>query len=189
MRQRAKPFQIVQGQLFASPESGRRSHGIEVVEFHNSGGGLVVIAADKSFPQFARTFGHLVGARAIADDVAEVHNHVERWSRGQAGVEGLEVGVNVAKNQYAHGSPDELFEQVADYRLTIDAKILAKKNWQRDWKTSREFAIQEKDAAVVPSDCRVARCRCSGSYRSPVNHFLVGVAGTRCRASAPAAVS
>ena len=110
--QRPQPFEIVMGQLFTSPERGCRGHGVEVVEFHDPGCGFVVIAADKGFAQFARALGHFVGAGAVAHDIAQVDDDVERWSRGQACVKSLEVSVDVAENQYAQRSPDEVLIEV-----------------------------------------------------------------------------
>ncbi len=67
-----------------------------------------MIAAHKRLPQFAGTLGHLVRTGSVAHNVPEVHDRVERRSSGKRGVESVEVGVDVAEQQYAHESPDKL---------------------------------------------------------------------------------
>ena len=87
---------------------GGGGHGIEIVKVHDSGCGFVVIAAHENFSQLARAVGHFIRAGAVADDVAEIHDHVERRRGRESGVESFEIGVNVAEKQYAHESPDKL---------------------------------------------------------------------------------
>ena len=67
-----------------------------------------MISADEDLAQFARAVGDLVGAGSVSDDVAQVHDQVVGRSSGEACVEGLEIGMDVAQQQYAHGSPDKL---------------------------------------------------------------------------------
>src|SRR5580692_999737 len=94
--------------MIASPGGGGGGHGVEVVEVHQAGGGFVVVATDKNFSQFARAVGDFVGAGAVAHYVAQVGDDIERRGRGQTGFERFEVGVNVANQQNAQGSPDKL---------------------------------------------------------------------------------
>ena len=54
MRQGAQPLEIFRREFVARPDGGGRSHGIEVVEVHESGGGFVVIAADENLSQSPR---------------------------------------------------------------------------------------------------------------------------------------
>ena len=72
-----------------------------------------MIPAHEKFSHFARPDGHFIGAGSVADDVAQIHGDVERRSVRETGFKSFEVGVNIAQQQYAHGSP----KQTADYRL------------------------------------------------------------------------
>lgn len=101
LRQGAQPFKMFGRKLIPGPNGSGRGHGIEVVEFQQAGGGFVVITADKDFSQVARPLDHFVGRGAVADHVAEVRDKIEWWSCGEAGLQGLQVGVNVAKQQYS----------------------------------------------------------------------------------------
>jgi hypothetical protein len=60
-----------------------------------------VIAADKNLTQGARAIDDFIGRGSVADDVAEVSNKIEGRRPGDAGLQRFEVGVNVAKQQYA----------------------------------------------------------------------------------------
>ena len=75
--------------------------GIEIIQLEQAGRGLVVIAADKNLSQLARALDHFVGRGSVADDVAQVGHEIVRRSCRQAGFQRFEVGVNVAKQQYA----------------------------------------------------------------------------------------
>lgn len=108
LRQGAEPAEIFRRQFVASPDGGRRSHGIEIVEVQEAGDGFVVIAAYEDFPQVTRTGGHFIGTGAVADDVSEVYHRVERGGGGEAGFESFEICVDVAQQQYSQGSPDKL---------------------------------------------------------------------------------
>ncbi len=88
-------------ELVTGPDSGGGGQGIEIIEFKQTGCGLVMIAADKNFAQGARAIDDFVGRGAVADDIAEVGYEVVGGSPGQAGLQGFEVGMNVAKQQYA----------------------------------------------------------------------------------------
>jgi hypothetical protein len=104
--QGAEPAEIVSGELVASPDGSGSGHGVEVVESDQAGRGFVVVAADENLPQVAGPLGDFVGTGAVAYDVAEICYQVERRSSGQAGLQRFEVGVNVAKQQYAQKTPD-----------------------------------------------------------------------------------
>src|SRR5580700_4489814 len=108
LRQGAEPVEIVGSELVARPDRGGRSHGVEIIKGDQAGRGFVVVAADENLPQLTGALGNFVGTGAVADNVAEICHQVERGSRGQAGFKRFEVGVNVAQQQYAHGSPDKL---------------------------------------------------------------------------------
>lgn len=94
-----QPFEVVRGQLLAGPDGSSGGEGIEVVEFEQSGGGFVVIAANENVSQTKGVVDDLVGTGAIADDVAEIGYEIVGRSCRQAGFHGFEVGVNVAKQQ------------------------------------------------------------------------------------------
>src|SRR5579862_1056006 len=108
MRKLTQPLQVLRRQLVAGPDRSRRSHGIEVVEVHEAGGGLVVISANENLSQLPRTLCDLVRTGAVADNVPEVHHRVKRRSGRDTCIQSFQIGVNVAEDQYAHGSPDEL---------------------------------------------------------------------------------
>jgi hypothetical protein len=99
-------------ELVAGPDGGGSGEGVEVVEREESGGGFVMIAADEDVAQTAGALDHLVGRCSVADYVAEVGDEIVGRSCGQAGFEGFEVGVNVAKKKDSQSTPDEL----GDYR-------------------------------------------------------------------------
>ena len=101
VRQGAEPCEIVRRELVASPDGGGGSHGIEIIKGDQARCSFVVVAANENLPQVAGTLGNFVGTGAIADDVAEICHQVERRSSSQAGLQRFEVGMYVAKQQYA----------------------------------------------------------------------------------------
>ena len=101
MRQRVQPVVVFWSKLVARPKSGSGGQGIEVIQFKQTSGGLVVIAADENFSQIARAIDDLVGRSSVTDNVAQIRHEVEGGSCGHAGFQGFEVGVNVAQQQYA----------------------------------------------------------------------------------------
>jgi hypothetical protein len=56
-----------------------------------------MIAADENFAELAGAGDDLVGIAAIADRVSEVDDEIVRGSGREAGVEGLEVAVDIAE--------------------------------------------------------------------------------------------
>src|SRR5262249_39714902 len=88
-----------------------------IVQLHQSGCSLVMIPPDKQLSQLTRPVRHLIRAGSITDDVAQIHNRIERWRGRQTGVESFQVGMNVAGQQYAHRSPDEL--PIIDWMLNL----------------------------------------------------------------------
>jgi len=96
-----QPFEVLGGKLVTGPDGCGGRHGIEIIEFEKSSGGFVVIAAHEGVAESADTIDHFVRRRAIADDVAKVGYKIEGGSGRQAGFHGLEISVNVAKQQYA----------------------------------------------------------------------------------------
>ncbi len=100
VRQSLQPIMMLGSELASGPDSSGGGHGIEVIEFKQAGCGFIVIAADENFPQPARALDHLVGRSSIADHVAEVGYEIKGRSCRQAGFQGFEVGMNVAKQKY-----------------------------------------------------------------------------------------
>jgi hypothetical protein len=49
-----------------------------------------------------------------------VHGHVERWSSGETSIERFQVGVNVAQQQYTHGSPGKL-PIIAEFQICVSS--------------------------------------------------------------------
>jgi len=101
LRESVQPVVVFGSELIASPDGGRCCHGIEVIQCKESGGSFVVISADKNLPQRAGAINNFVGRSAVADDVAEVGHKIEGRSASHASLHGFQVGVNVAKQQYA----------------------------------------------------------------------------------------
>jgi hypothetical protein len=103
--------------MIVCPGRRRRGHGIEVVKIHQPGCGLIVIAANKDFSQRARTIGNFIGTGSVADYISEICHQIEGRGRHETGFQGFEVGVNVANQQDAQGSPDKLaiIAQARDY--------------------------------------------------------------------------
>ena len=95
-------------QLVAGPYGGGSGHGVEIFEIDQAGGGFVVVAPHENTSQTAGALNHFVRAGAVADYVAEIGNKVVGRSGGEAGLERFEVGVNVAKQQYAQWAPDKV---------------------------------------------------------------------------------
>ena len=60
-----------------------------------------MIAANENFTEVTGAFDNFVGRGSVADEVAEVGDEIEGRSRGEASLQGFEVSVNVAKQQYA----------------------------------------------------------------------------------------
>ena len=62
-----------------------------------------MVAAHKYLTQLAHTIDYLVGIGSITNHVAQVPNCVVLRRGAQHGVQGLEVGVNIGKDEYTHG--------------------------------------------------------------------------------------
>jgi hypothetical protein len=67
-----------------------------------------VIAPHKGGSDSTGAIGHLVGTRAIPDDIAQVDYEIEGRSVGQARIKSFKIGVDIAQQKYAHGAPDKL---------------------------------------------------------------------------------
>src|SRR5579863_7244045 len=67
-----------------------------------------MVAANDNFSKAARALGDFIGRRSVTYDVAKIHDGIERGGAREASFQRFEVGVNVAKQQYAQGSPDGL---------------------------------------------------------------------------------
>src|ERR1019366_7600053 len=70
-RKMADPIDFIETQLVLSPEGGGSRGGIEPLQVLQSGGRLVVIAADNPLSVGAHPFGGELRIGAVADDVAE----------------------------------------------------------------------------------------------------------------------
>jgi hypothetical protein len=108
MGQGAEPFEILRGQIVTRPNGGRSGQRIKIIEVHHARGRFVVIAAHENLSQLPRTGRHFIRTSPISDDVSQVRDHIEGRGSGKSGVQGFEVGVYVAQQQYAHESPDKL---------------------------------------------------------------------------------
>jgi hypothetical protein len=62
----------------------------------------VVIAADHNSAEFPGQMDHLVGIRAVANDIAEIPDRVMRWRSRKNRLECLEIRVNVGDDKGAH---------------------------------------------------------------------------------------
>ena len=93
-------------ELIARPDCCRGGKRVEVFQIEQASRGFVMIAAHKNLSQVAGAIDDFVGRSSIAHNVAQVSYQIERWSCRQAGLQRFEVGVNVAKQQYAQGTPD-----------------------------------------------------------------------------------
>ena len=94
--------------MVPSPERGQGRHRIKILQIDQAGGGFVVIAADEDFAKTTRTVGYFVRTRPVPYDVPQIRHQIERWSSGQRGFQGFQIGMNVAKQKYAHESPNKL---------------------------------------------------------------------------------
>ena len=108
LRERVQPLQILLAELVPSPQRGQAGHGIKILQVDQAGGGFVVIAADEDFAQTTRAVGYFVRARAVTHNVPQIRYQIERWGSGQRGFQSFQIGMNVAKQKYAHESPDKL---------------------------------------------------------------------------------
>ncbi len=101
MRQSVQPLVMLGSQLVACPDSGCRGHRIEVVKFEQAGCSLVVIAAHENLSETARAIDHFIRRSAVTDNVAEIGDKIERRSRREGCLQRFEVGVKIAKQEYA----------------------------------------------------------------------------------------
>jgi hypothetical protein len=67
-----------------------------------------VIASNEEFPQSAALVYYLVRAGAIAYDIAEVDHTVVGRRNREAGLQGLQIGVDVTEYQNTHRSPGKV---------------------------------------------------------------------------------
>src|ERR1700686_3214906 len=108
VRQGAEPVQIFRCQCIPSPDGGRSSHWVEIVEVQQAGNRLVVIPPYEDFPQVARLGCYFISASPITKGVSQIHRRIERGSGGEGGFQGFEVCVDIAEQQYSQGAPDKL---------------------------------------------------------------------------------
>ena len=92
---------ILRSELVLCPERGGGGQRVEILQLQQAGGGLVMIAPNKNFPQAAGSIGHFVRRSAVADNIAKIHDGIVRRSGREAGLQRFEIGVNVAKQEYA----------------------------------------------------------------------------------------
>ncbi len=106
MREFAEPVEVVGGELVAGPEGGGAGDGVEAVGRGEAAADAVVIAADDEVVEGADAVDDLVGAAAVADDVAEVPEFVDSRRQiggvGEDGLESFEVAVDVGEDEGAH---------------------------------------------------------------------------------------
>ncbi len=100
--QAAQELHVVLGQALLRPERGAGRHRVEVLQAHQAGAGLVVIAAHKDFAQSACPLAHFVGIGAVADQVAQVEHAVVLRHGLETGFERFQVGMNVRDDQDSH---------------------------------------------------------------------------------------
>src|ERR1700719_3345607 len=63
-----------------------------------------MVPADEDGSECTRTVGHLIGIRAITNDIAQGVNLVVFGSGVQASLQRFKVGMDVRQNQYAQGA-------------------------------------------------------------------------------------
>lgn len=108
LRQSVQPLQILLGEMVPSPKRGQGGHGIKILQIDQAGGGFVVIAADEDFAKTTRVVCYFVRTRPVTYNVPQIRYQIERRSSGQRGFQCFQIGMNVAKQKYAHESPDKL---------------------------------------------------------------------------------
>src|SRR2546425_13079278 len=88
----------------ALPRPFHRRPGVRVepVDVDQADGGGVVIAADSDRAELAQPIDDSVWFRAVADDVAEMPDGVDRPKRRDDRIERDEIGVNVREDGDAH---------------------------------------------------------------------------------------
>src|ERR1700691_4880687 len=96
LRQRTKPFQIFPGELIMGPLGNPSGNGIEISNVDQAAHRLVVISTDKELSQPARAFNDFIGTCPVADDIAQVKDHVVRGRSREAGIKSFEIAVNIA---------------------------------------------------------------------------------------------
>ena len=94
--------------MVPSPKRGQGGHGIKILQIDQADGGFVVIAADEDFAKTTSAVCYFVRTRAVTYNIAQIRHQIERWSSGQRGFQCFQIGMNVAKQKYAHESPDKL---------------------------------------------------------------------------------
>ena len=96
LRQGTEPFQIFPTELIVGPLRSQSGHGIEISNVDQTAHGLVVIAADEELPQSARAFNDFVWTRPIANNIAQIKDHIVGGSGREAGIKSFEIAMNVA---------------------------------------------------------------------------------------------
>ena len=106
LRQRRQPFVMFGSELVARPDRGIGRQRIEIVQAEQTGSGLVVVSSDENFPQAAGSINYFVGGSAVTHYIAKVGDQIEGRRRCQRGFQCFEIGVNIAEQKYAQGTPD-----------------------------------------------------------------------------------
>ena len=113
----AEPLDVFPAKLVAGPEGGVAGDGVEVVGRGEAAADAVVVAADDEGGEGADEVDDLVGAGAVADDIAEIPELVISASArgsGEDGLEGFKVAVDVGEDEGAHG---------VDYRVLVRLSV------------------------------------------------------------------
>lgn len=102
LRKRAEPCEVFRGELVARPKGSDAGDGVEIFQVHEAADRFVVIPANKDGSEGTNAGDDFVRIGAVTDAVAQVDDEVVRRSSGEAGVERLEVAMNVAEEKDTH---------------------------------------------------------------------------------------
>lgn len=95
VREGPQPLEVFGRELVARPFDGGRGDGVEIERVHEAAHGFVMIAAHKKLAEAARMRDNFVGAGAVADNVAKVHDYVMSRGGSQACFQSFEISVNI----------------------------------------------------------------------------------------------
>ena len=70
--------------------------GVEVLRVHEATNGFVVIATHKQVAQRSGLRNDFIGACAVTNNIAQIHDNIVSGSGGQTSFESFEIGVNIA---------------------------------------------------------------------------------------------
>src|SRR6185437_4832703 len=101
LRQSSQPVEIRARKILLRPKRGQRCDWIESLQVADAGASFIMIATHEDPSHLTRAGDDLIRIGPITDDVAKVPDHVACRKSRPAGIEGIDIRVNIANDEDA----------------------------------------------------------------------------------------